>query len=333
MSEVVVLTGGSTPERTVALAGAFQVVEALRDGGHQVRVVDTCFGPIETSFEESHLGSAVGKAPPSAEELREFARREQLGRLVEQPLLASAEVVFLLLHGRQGEGGFIQLLLEEANIRFTGSGSNASLLAMDKDVAKRLMRDADIPTAEWCRWPCGEAAIESLGWPIVVKPSQVGSTVGLTVVDSLTGIPQAVDLARRFDDEVLLEVFVPGRELTVGVLGETALAVGEIIPAHDVFDFECKYTPGMAQEVFPAAIDGELAETLRSLALSVHRTLKLRDFSRVDFRLSDDDGAFCLEANTLPGMTKTSLLPQSAEAMGVSFEELCLRMVALALER
>jgi len=142
-----------------------------------------------------------------------------------------------------------------------------------------------------------------------------------------------VALALQYDDEVLVEAFIPGRELTVGVLDEQPLAVGEIVPQHEIFDYECKYTPGMAEEIFPAQIDSALAERLRATAVVVHRALKLRDFSRVDFRVRDDGAIFCLEANTLPGMTQTSLLPQSAAAEGIGFDELCLRMTQLALHR
>jgi len=140
-------------------------------------------------------------------------------------------------------------------------------------------------------------------------------------------------LARRFDDEVLLERFIPGRELTCGVLGSRALAVGEIIPRHEIFDYECKYTPGMSREIFPADLPEPVAARVQSLALAVHRGLKLRDFSRVDFRLDPEGTAYCLEANTLPGLTATSLFPQSGAAVGIGFPELCDAICQLTLQR
>jgi D-alanine-D-alanine ligase len=153
------------------------------------------------------------------------------------------------------------------------------------------------------------------------------------VLHDPSGLDDAIDLALLSDDEVLLEKFVDGREFTVGVLGDCALTVGEILPRHEIFDYECKYTPGMSEEIFPARIDNALTEMLRALALRTHRTLKLRDFSRVDFRVDRQGRPWCLEANTLPGMTATSLLPQSAAAAGIPFDELCDRMCRMALER
>jgi D-alanine-D-alanine ligase len=157
--------------------------------------------------------------------------------------------------------------------------------------------------------------------------------VGLTVARSRNEIEPAVETARQFDDEVMLERFVPGREITCGVLGDRSLAVGEIIPSHEIFDYECKYTPGMSREVFPADLPGPIAERVQADALTAHRALKLRDFSRVDFRLTPDGTPFCLEANTLPGLTATSLLPQSAAAVGIDFPELCDTICRLTLRR
>jgi D-alanine-D-alanine ligase len=242
-------------------------------------------------------------------------------------------LVFPVLHGRQGEGGSMQAMLEARGIPYAGSGPVGSTVAMDKDIAKRLFRDAGITTPRWLLWPGSEQGIAALGLPLIVKPSNVGSTVGLTVVESLDKVDRAVRHAMQFDEDVLIEAFLPGREFTVGVLGSEALAVGEIIPSHSIFDYECKYTPGMTEEVFPADVPKELATELRSLALRAHRTLRLHDFSRADFRLAADGTPHCLEVNTLPGLTPTSLLPQSAAAVGIPFDELCHRICQLALGR
>ena len=323
MTRIVVVTGGSTPERDVAFAGAAQVVRALRALEYAVTVVDTTAGVLDAEMEARILQPAVGREPPSPDRLAELARLELGPRLVELPPLRQADLVFPVLHGEQGEGGALQALFELAGISYVGSGPLGSALAMDKDVAKRLFRDADIPTAAWVMWPTDAAAIAALGLPCVVKPVKVGSTVGLTVVRDPHAVPAAASLAATFDDEVMVEAFVPGREFTVGILGDRALAVGEIIPAHEIFDYECKYTPGLTQEVFPAEIPASLTTTLQDLALRAHRALKLRDFSRIDFRVAADGVPYCLEANTLPGVTSTSLLPQSAAAAGLAFPELC----------
>jgi D-alanine-D-alanine ligase len=330
---ITVLTGGSTPERDVALAGAAQVVAALRQRGYTVVVVDTVLGALTAEQELDLLVPTVGKAPPTDGMLADLAARELGVRLVGLSALRDADLVFPVLHGRQGEGGEVQALLEAARIPYAGSDPLGSGLAMDKDLAKRLFRDADVPTPDWLLWPAGEADVGRLGLPLVVKPSKVGSTVGLSVVNALDEIPAAVETALRYDDAVLLEEYIAGREFTVGILGDEALAVGEIIPQHKIFDYECKYTPGMTREVFPAEILPPLTAELQALALRAHRCLRLRDFSRVDFRLGTGEVPCCLEVNTLPGLTATSLLPQSAAAVGIPFEALCDRICRLALAR
>ncbi len=333
MARIAVLTGGSTPERTVALAGAAKVSAALRARGYEVTVFDTIEpGPLEPELERQRLGRAVGTRPPSLAELRELEAREDLPALVAGDL-GRHDAVFLVLHGRQGEGGEVQELLEAAGIAFTGSDARGSRLAMDKDESKRRLREAGVPTPDWVCWPAGQPEISELGLPLIVKPSRVGSTVGLSLMSDPSELDAAVGKALTFDDQVILERFLPGREYTAGVLGGQALGVGEIIPPDVIFDFHSKYTPGRAQEVFPAEIDEDLENRFLELALAAHEALALRDFSRVDFRLDATGSPCCLEVNTLPGMTPTSLLPQSAAVFGISFEELCARMIGLALNR
>lgn len=333
MNRIALLTGGSTPERDVALAGAAQVVKALRGLGHEVTVVDTVTGPLTLSAEDALLSRAVDREPPTALELEELAAQENLPALVSSGELRAADLVFLVLHGLQGEGGTVQALLELGRLRYTGSGPLGSGMAMDKEVTKRQLSAAGIPTADWGMWPLSESAIADLGLPLIVKPANGGSTVGLTLVKRAEEVAGAVEVALATDRDVMFERFLPGREFTVGILGQEALAVGEILPQHEIFDYECKYTPGMTREVFPAEIPDELAREMRDLALATHKVLKLRDFSRVDFRLDSAGEPYVLEANTLPGMTGTSLLPQSAGAVGISFHELCAEICRLALAR
>jgi len=333
MARIVVLTGGSTPERDVALAGAAQVVAALRRTGYDVTVVDTVSGALTAGQESRLLVPSVGKEPPTPERIAALEAAELGDALLDLPAMRRADLVFPVLHGRQGEGGEMQARLQGAGIPYAGSGPEGSALAMDKDRAKHRFVQVGVPTAAWRTWPAPVADIERLGLPLVVKPSKVGSTVGLTVVRSLRDLDAAVAEAARYDDQVLLEAYVPGREFTVGVLGERALAVGEIVPSHEIFDYECKYTPGMTREIFPAEIPEDLTDRMQRLALVAHRALLLEDFSRVDFRLGDDGVPYCLEVNTLPGLTATSLLPQSAQAVGIPFDALCDEVCRLALAR
>lgn len=331
---ITVLTGGASAERDVALASARQVVPALRSLSHSVIVVDTVTGFVPESREADHLLGKVGVTWPSVAELEDRERTFLLTALGALPEVRRADVVFLALHGGRGEDGTIQTILETLGVPYTGSGPIASGIAMDKDASKRLFRDAGVPTAAWFMTPvtAGEAG-KGLGWPLVVKPSKQGSTVGLTIVKQPDDFDRAVWYASEFDDEVMVEAFVPGRELTVGVLEDRALAVGEIIPKHEIFDYECKYTPGMSEEIFPADVSPEIAAECQRLGLLAHRALKLGGYSRVDFRLTPAGRLFCLEANTLPGMTATSLLPQSAKAVGIEFAELCDRICRTARGR
>lgn len=327
---VTVLTGGATGERAVAFAGAAQVVAALRARGHEVFTVDTVTGLLAGTAEAAALAPAVGP-PPDPAELDERERRflsEELARL---PVIRGADVVFLCLHGGRGEGGAVQTLLETIGVPYTGSGPLASALAMDKDLSKHVVRAAGVAVPEWRLAPATPAAIDAaLGWPVIVKPSKQGSSLGLSLVGGPAELEAAVRLAARHDDQVLIEQFVPGREFTVGVLDGRALPVGEIIPRGGLFDYEAKYTPGATEEVFPAALPTAPAARLRAQALTAHHALKLGGYSRIDFRGDAGGDIFFLEANTLPGVTGTSLLPQAARAAGIAFPELCERLCRLA---
>ena len=321
---VTVLTGGTSSERDVAIASAVQVVRALRSRGHTVAVVDTARGYIPEASEAQLLSGSVGREPPTIEELVTLERGVLLSSLPGLPVVREADVIFLALHGGRGEDGTLQAVLDVVGVSYTGSGALASGLAMDKDVAKRLFRAAGIPTADWLMAPASaDLVARQLGWPAVVKPSKQGSTVGLSVVKTPDAFEAAIEYAARYDDEVMIEAFIPGRELTVGILDGRALAVGEIIPRHEIFDYECKYTPGMSEEIFPADLSPALAAECGRLGLAAHEALKLGGYSRVDFRLTPAGEMVCLEVNTLPGMTSTSLLPQSAAAVGITFPVLC----------
>ena len=328
---VTVLTGGATAERAVAFASASQIVSALRSRKHDVHVVDLAGGVLDVRAERELLGSAVGAVPPDVDELAERQRRMLSEELAELPAVREAEVLWLAVHGGALEGGTLQAVLDVLGIPYTGSGPLASALAMDKDLSKRLFRSTGVPVPAWFMAPVtAEDVSTALGWPMIVKPSKQGSSVGLTLVRKAQDLDNAVKLAKRYDDEVMAEQFIPGRELTVGVLGEVPLPVGEIVPKHELFDYVTKYTPGMSEETFPAKIDTLLARQLQEYAVMAHRALKLSGYSRIDFRVSPEGDIFCLEANSLPGMTRTSLFPLAAQAAGIHFPELCERIASLA---
>ena len=328
---VTVLTGGATPERAVAFASASQIVAALRSRMHEVRVVDLAGGLLDERAERELLGGAVGLTPPSVEALAERERQMLSEGLAELAQVRDAEVLFLGVHGGALEGGTLQAVLDVIGVPYTGSGPLASALAMDKDLSKRLFRAAGVPVPAWFMAPVTpDDVTTALGWPVIIKPSKQGSSVGLTLVKKAQDLGNAVKLASRYDDEVMAEQFIAGRELTVGVLGDVPLPVGQIVPKHELFDYETKYTPGMSEETFPAKIDTLLARQLQEYAVMAHRALKLSGYSRIDFRVSPEGDVFCLEANSLPGMTRTSLFPQAAQAAGIPFPELCERIAKLA---
>jgi len=335
--KITVLMGGASSERNVSLASGFRIVEALRSRGHDVTLFDPSRGPITSEMERELATGVVGVEPPSLEMLAKTTGGSFLPALERWPEISEADVVFLGLHGGQGEDGTLQALLDMAHITYTGPGHLSSALAMDKDLSKKLFRVAGVQTADWLMAPASVEEVEAaLGFPVVVKPSKQGSTVGLTVVKERGQLQGAIEEAWRYDDEVMIERFIVGRELTVGVLGDRVLPVGEIKPVHEIYDYECKYTAGMAAEEFPAKLSTAQTELVQQQALAAFRALKLKGCARIDFRLytSDDEeslsGFYCLEANTLPGMTELSLIPQGAAATGMSFPDLCEEIVRLA---
>jgi len=333
--KIAVLMGGTSAERDVSLATGSEIARALQARAHQVIAIDAADGrPIPLAGTERPPATAIGSEPPDHGELVRLESGSLVRRLEQVPQLADTEVVFVALHGGAGEDGRVQALLDLVGIPYTGSGPLGSALAMDKLVTKDLFVSSGIPTPAWLVGPVSRAEVEEAlgGFPVVVKPSHEGSTVGVSVVRDPDDLAAAIEAAGRFQGPVLLERFIPGRELAVGVLGDEALPIVEIRPKHEIYDYECKYTKGMSEYEVPAPIGEAPTRAVQDLAVRAHRVLRLSAYSRVDFRLDENGAPWCLEANSLPGMTATSLLPKAARAVGVPFEELCERIVRLALE-
>jgi D-alanine-D-alanine ligase len=331
--KIAVLMGGTSDEREVSLQSGVQVAKALRQAGHSVIAVDTVRGALSAGEEHRLVTEGVGLTPPAHVDLERLDEAHTVA-LTREPSVRDVEVFFLTLHGGSGEDGTIQSLLDVAGVAYTGSDRLGCSLAMDKEVTKRLLRDAGIPTADWLAGDHTAAEVEkALGLPVIVKAANGGSSLRLVLAHDRDELEAALEESRHWDDLVLFERYVRGRELTVGIVGEMPLPVGEIVPSHELFDYECKYQPGLAEEIFPADVPEELARSLQSLALRVHRALRLRDFSRVDFIVDADGIPWCLEANALPGMTANSLLPKAAAAAGIPFSELCHRIADLAAAR
>jgi len=330
---IAVLLGGASEERDVSLASGAEVARALRGLGHDVVALDSARGVLSVEEEQAILSAGVGRSapPPDSGDLIGTGDAAAIARI---PEVKDADVLFLALHGGAGEDGTLQGLLDLVGITYAGSGRVGCTLSMDKDITKRLLRGAGIQTADWITgYAKPEDVVQQLGLPVIVKPVSGGSTVGLSLVRAQSELDEAFERARAVDSGVMYEAFIAGREFTVGILGDMPLPVGEIIPDHEIFDYECKYQDGLAQEIFPAEISQETAENLQQLAIKAHGILRLRDFSRVDFIVDASGTAWCLEANALPGLTATSLLPKAAQAGGIPFPVLCERIVRMAQKR
>lgn len=333
---IAVLLGGTSPERHVSMASGKGIAEALASAGHSVTLYDIALGDrARISFEQLHLPSETA---PDHEELAKLSNAAIITAIDSLP--ADLDIAFLALHGAPGEDGTIQSLLELKGIPYTGSGVLASAIAIDKAMTKRLLEAAEVPTPRWFQLGRGVATEGELldradritSYPIVVKPNDGGSTVGMSILDNADGLAEAYRLAGEYSARVLFEEFIPGRELTVTILGDESLPIVEIRPNSGFYDYSSKYTAGRTEYICPAELPRDIEEEVRELARRAHVALGCRGYSRVDFRLSPENVPYCLEVNTLPGMTATSLVPKAAAAAGLSYPALCERIIALALD-
>jgi D-alanine-D-alanine ligase len=324
---VAVLMGGISSEREISLRTGRGMAQAARRLGHEVVAVDAANGRLLPAGDET---SAPAPETTALEPRGEFA-------LATGDALRDVDVVLIALHGGAGENGTLQALLDLAGKAYTGSGVMASALAMNKAVSKRVFEQAGIPTPRWLLVPA-EAAADAVdpaivgGYPLVVKPNEEGSTVGLSIVSAASELDAALRLAAEHGRETLIEEFIPGRELTVAVLGREPLPIVEIRPKSGFYDYAAKYTAGASEYFCPADLPAALAERIRELGVRATAVLDCRGVTRVDFRLDADQRAFCLEVNTIPGMTPTSLVPMAAKAAGLSYEQVVQRMLDLAIE-
>lgn len=324
---IVVLMGGSSAEREISLRTGAGIARALRARGHDVTALDPATGSVLLPGSEENTPLPAAAAQPG--EVNALAPQREGPHVLESPPLHRADLVFLALHGGAGEDGTIQALLDLAGKTYTGSGMLASAMAMDKAVSKRIFEHAGIPTPAWRlyrrregRVP-DEGAVHAIGgFPVVVKPNDEGSTFGLSIVEHPQGLAPAYEEALRYSNQVLLEEFIPGRELTVAVLGEQVLPIVEIRPKSGLYDYESKYTAGRSEYFCPADLPEAKTSEIQELSLRACRALDTAGVARVDFRLAPDGTPYCLEVNTVPGMTETSLVPKAAAAAGLSYRDL-----------
>lgn len=334
--KVAVVLGGDSPERDVSLASGRGIIAALRARGHEVY-------PIDPALPEGLWGEVVsggiGEEPP--DETPRISVEASFDWLKSREILG-ADAVFIALHGGAGENGTVQALLETVGVPYAGTGVLGSALAMNKDRSKALFREAGIQTAPHMLVRCaGETGAERLrdeierrlGFPVVLKPNCQGSSVGFSFVEEPSRLEAAIEHGAAFDDELIVERFIPGREVTAAILDGEALPLVEIVPEGGFYDYKRKYTKGTSRYIVPAEIDEATADRIRREAVLAYRALLCRDFARVDLRLSEEGEPYCLEVNTLPGMTELSLVPMAAESAGIPFDELVERICTWAFER
>ena len=295
--KIVVLAGGPSSERSVSLVTGEAVQTALTELGHEVIAID-----------------------PGHDLPRQLWEQAQAG----------CDFVWLALHGEWGEDGTLQAMLDWMGIPYQGPGLLSSALAMDKWVAKQIFKTAGIPSPEWLAVnlefddaPVWEEAVAELGATVVVKPVATGSTVGITIARSKSEYAESVALAKQYGERIILERYIPGKELTVSVIGDRILPVIEIVPAEgDFFDFEAKYSPGGSRHLIPTTLGAAVEERAQEESARAYRALHCQGLARADLRVDDNGKVWVLEINTLPGMTPTSLSPDAAAAIGWSFNDL-----------
>ena len=341
--KIVVLAGGLSPERDVSLSSGTKICQALRDRGYRAALVDMYLGlagPNRDPFAEPlpEQGAQVARQEPDLERLK--ASRAQGGDGLFGPgvlaLCQSADVVFLALHGTCGEDGRVQAAFDLLGVPYTGSGYLGSAIALDKDLTKRLVAPLGIATPQWetVRYGQGDipGLLDRLELPCVVKPVGTGSSIGVSIAHDRAELERALELGLTQGGHCVIEQYVAGREIQVGILEDAALPSIEIIPKEGFYNYENKYQPGAAQEICPAPIPPEWEKRLGDAALTVFRALGLCVYSRADFIVTQDGTPWFLEINTLPGMTPTSLVPQEAQAAGVDYATLCERIIQASLE-
>lgn len=346
---IVVLAGGLSSERDVSFVTGDNVAKALRKNGHQVILMDVFMGYGEEGEDISDVFarcaqvsvsvSGITKEAPDLAAVKKM-RKDQSDCFFGPNVIAicrKADIVFMALHGENGENGKVQAAFDLYGIKYTGTGYLSSALAMDKGLSKRLFAANGIPTPtgismkkEDCQW---EFEDTGLTLPCVVKPCCGGSSIGVSVVQTKEEYREALEEAFRWEQEIIVEDYVKGREFSVAVIDYEALPIIEIAPISGFYDYKNKYAAGSAVETCPADLPADITEDIQHCAKNVAKALGLDTYARMDFLLDEENHFYCLEANTLPGMTPTSLLPQEAQAVGISFEQLCEKIIQISLKK
>jgi len=326
---VALLLGGTSPEKEVSKATSKSIMKALYDLGYKVKLINPAYGLMQPKNEEDFF---------TEKEFTEISNRNYI-EAINSTLFDDVDIAFIGLHGKSGEDGTVQSLLELRGIEYTGSKVLASSLAMDKHMTKVMLKHFGVSTPKWFvvdkkatdYTSVQEKIKKSFGYPCVIKPNDQGSTIGLTICRGAVEVEAAIKKALEFSKNALIEEYIPGREFTVAAIDQQTLPVLEIKPLSGFYDYESKYTKGKTEYIVPAEIPANVAEHLQKQALLAFNSVGCENYARIDFRVNKDFESFCLEINTLPGMTSTSLVPKMAKAAGISFEELIDRIIKYEL--
>ncbi len=344
--KIAVLAGGLSPERDVSLTSGSLIATSLSRSGHSVALVDLYLGikdmpdDIDSLFiKEGKYSHTVEHSEPDLEALiaSNGGRRAPIGEGVID-ICRAADVIFLALHGSIGENGQLQATLDCHGIKkYTGTGYIGALLSMDKDISKRLMVEAGVKTPRWVyvdtTHPNAKEIAATVGLPCVIKPASCGSSVGVSIINNVDEIDEAIKASAKYERYLLAEEMIKGREFTIAVLDGKALPPVEIIPKCGFYDYKNKYQSGLTEEICPAELTDDQKARLADAAIKAFAALRMEMYGRADFILGADGEFYCLEVNALPGMTPTSLLPQEAAAVGIGYDALCELLVKLAFEK
>lgn len=338
---IAVLCGGLSQERDVSISSGKGIANALKSKGHNVALIDLYLGYTgeyetpEDVFDNSgevEVGE-ISQNLPNLEQLKAVrGDGSRIGGNVLE-ICRAADLVFMALHGEDGEDGKLQSTFDLFDIKYTGTGTLGSAMAMNKGVSKDLFRFYGIKTPSGCVLERGKRMSDDMEFPVVVKPCSGGSSVGVSIVREESLFEEAVSEAFKYEDALIIEQYIEGREFSVGVIDGKALPIIEICPKSGFYDYKNKYQSGMADEYCPADLPEDMTEGMQTAAIKAVEALRIECYGRVDFMLDHNGEFYCLEANTLPGMTPLSLLPQEAAVMGMSYADLCEEIIELSMEK
>ena len=343
--KVVVLCGGTSTERDVSITSGTLICNALAKKGYDAVLIDVYLGIDEYNKEDVFkmgeqglkIKAGLCRMAPDISQIKKLRPNPEVffGPNV-LDICKESDIVFIALHGENGENGKIQATFDLLGIKYTGTGYEGSLLGMSKDLTRTVLMSRGVNMARGItlyKEDNYKTTKDKLFIPAVVKPANGGSSVGVAIVNNFEELEEAITTAKQYDDVVVVEEYIKGREFSIGVIDGKALPVIEIIPKQGFYDYKNKYQAGLTEEICPANLDRDVTVEMQRLAEKAYKSLGLKVYSRIDFILSEHGIPYCLEVNTLPGMTPTSLLPQEALKAGIEYGDLCEKIIELSLKK